>query len=202
MFMKEKYLIHISAIFDMCVSYRGRIFHRLQVSTAAPQGFCCFYCGRDIITTSPPLMMVYHQRKAINTNVAMLTSSRLSTDLIAALAGCCLLSWRRTSHYQRSWHTVPYCVAGVVFNLCWSCPSEASLSPALWPTAVITLCTLSGGNHAPAAHKWLWVSRVESAHSHFQISLYSQPNELMILITKKQNDESFNGSNGRDRKES
>ena len=37
----------------------------------------------------------------------------LSIDLIAALAGCGLLSWRRASHYQRSWHTVPHCVTGL-----------------------------------------------------------------------------------------
>lgn len=42
----------------------------------------------------------------------MLTNTLLHTDLIAVLLGCSLLSWRRTSHYQRGWHAVPHCAAG------------------------------------------------------------------------------------------
>lgn len=79
--------LFLSCVLKLC-RWLCDIFHQFTVSTAAPRGFCCLCCGRDIITTSPPLMIVYHQRKAINTNIAMLTNTLLSTDLIAALPGC------------------------------------------------------------------------------------------------------------------
>ena len=126
--------------------------HFFHSSTAALQDLCCFYCGRDIITTSPPPMIVYRQRKAINTNIAMLPNTLLSIDLIAALAGCGLLSQRRTSHYQRSWHTVPYCVVGLFLISTGPAP-QRHLSLSSMQTAVITLHTLSDGNAVPAAHK-------------------------------------------------
>lgn len=48
----------------------------------------------------------------------------LGIDLIAALAG--LLSWRRTSHHQRSRYAELHCA--VVFSLYSPDPSEASLA--------------------------------------------------------------------------
>ena len=129
--------------------------HRLSfssISTAAPQGFCCLYCGRDIITTSPPLMIAYHQRKAINTNTTMLANTLLSIDLIAALAGCGLLSWRRTSHYQWSWHAVPYCAVGL-FLICTAPALQRHPSPCSRTDCCNYSGTLSDGNCSPAAHK-------------------------------------------------
>ena len=61
----------------------------------------------------PPLMIVYHQRKAINTSIAELASTRLSTDLMRLLSGCGLLSWRRTSHYERCCRAGPQCEVGM-----------------------------------------------------------------------------------------
>lgn len=134
---------------SLAVSY---FFRQFTVSTAAPQGSCCLYCGRDIITTSPPLMIVYHRRKAINTNIAMLANTLLSIDLIATLAGCGLLCWRRTSHYQRSWHAVPHCAVGLFL---------ISTGPALQrhrsPRSMTDCCNysrrLSDGNWSPAGRK-------------------------------------------------
>lgn len=72
-------------------------------------------------------MIVCHQKKkeAINTNIAMFANNTLlGIDLIAALAG--LLSWRRTSHHQRSRYAELHCA--VVFSLYSPDPSEASLA--------------------------------------------------------------------------
>lgn len=73
-------------------------------------------------------MIVCHQKKkAINTNIAMFANNTLlGIDLIAALAGSGLLSWRRTSHHQRSRYAELHCA--VVFSLYSPDPSEASLA--------------------------------------------------------------------------
>lgn len=115
------------------------------------------YCGGDTITTSPPLTIAYCCRKAINTNIAALTvtNTLLSIDLIAALAGCGLLSWRRASHYQMSWHAVPHCAMGL-FKPPLVLPFRGFPVPALWPTAVITFQLL----HT----KSFWGSKVRSEH--------------------------------------
>lgn len=126
-------------------------------------------------------MIVYHQRKAINTNIAMLASMPLSTDLIVALSGCGLLSWRRTSHFQWSWHAVPHCVLGLFL---------ISAGPALQrhpsPCSMTDCCnysgTLSDGNCAPAAHKIVLGEIYTYSRPGLGILTAIHSNKLMIII--------------------
>lgn len=82
----------------------------------------------------------------------MLASTMLSTDLIAALAGSELLSWRRTSHYKWSWHAVPH--RGVGLFLISTGPAfQRHPSPCSMTDGCNYSYALSVGNRAPAAHK-------------------------------------------------
>lgn len=132
-------------------------------------------------------MIVYRQRRAINTDIAALTNTLLGIDLIAALAGCGLLSWRRTSHYQRGWHTVAHCAVGLFL---------ISTGPALQrhpsPRSTTDCCnysgTLSDGNCAPAAHKIILGAKSEMrtySLSDFVLITDMHTDELIMIVKYK-----------------
>lgn len=85
--------------------------NQFLTSLAELQGFCSLCCGRAIITTSPPLMIIYHWWKAINISTAatLPNSAQLWSDSCSGL-----LSWRKTSHYERQRHAVPHGVVAFI----------------------------------------------------------------------------------------
>ncbi len=119
-------------------------------------------------------MIVYHQRKAINTNIAVLANTLHSIDLIAALADCGLLSSRRTSHYQWSWQAVPHCALGL-FLISLGPALQRHPSPCSMTDCCNYSCILSDGNCAPAAHQIVLGFKSE-------IWTYSLPDVVILIL--------------------